>query len=132
MKRLTSIKDLFALKEQARNAAKRHRMCISICDTGCRALGSSSVRKALEDEIERRGLTDKVRVQPTGCHGFCERGPVLVIRPKGVFYQRVTPEDVPDIIEKTILNDICYDHSSRTGTSGRYVHCHFYACQRKK
>ena len=68
-------------------------------------MGSEPVREALRREMKKRGLTDKVRLQTTGCQGFCERGPLMVIRPHGVFYQRVTPEDVPDILEKTILEN---------------------------
>ncbi|MBM3956467.1 MAG: NAD(P)H-dependent oxidoreductase subunit E, partial [Gemmatimonadetes bacterium] len=77
--------------------------CISLCDTGCRALGSSPVREAFAREIEDRKLGDKVRLQTTGCHGYCERGPVMVIRPQGIFYQQVKPEDVPEILERTVL-----------------------------
>ena len=103
MGRIKSTEDLFALKERLRSAPERQLPCISLCDTGCRALGSAPVREALIEEIEKRGLADRVRLQTTGCHGFCERGPVLVIRPQGIFYGRVTPEDVPEILEKTIL-----------------------------
>ena len=106
MERINSIDDLFALKERLRGAPERQLPCISLCDTtGCRATGSRDVRETLREEIEKRGLGDKVRLQTTGCQGFCERGPVMVIRPQGIFYQRVKPEDVPDILEKTILGN---------------------------
>jgi NADH-quinone oxidoreductase subunit F len=58
----------------------------------------------LIDEIERRELQINVELKETGCHGFCERGPVVVIRPKRIFYQRVKPEDIPEIISETVLN----------------------------
>jgi len=106
LERISSIDDLFALKERLRSARERELPCISLCDTtGCRATGSESVRETLRREIEERGLGDKVRLQTTGCQGFCERGPVMVVRPLGFFYQRVKPEDVPDILEKTILEN---------------------------
>jgi NADH-quinone oxidoreductase subunit F len=103
VERIRSAEELFALKERLRSAPERQLPCISLCDTGCRALGSAPVREAFIAEIHNRKLSDRVRLQTTGCHGFCERGPVMVIRPQGIFYERVKPEDVPEIIEKTVL-----------------------------
>jgi len=106
VERITSVDDLFALKERLRAAPERKLPRISLCDTtGCRALGSESVREALQREVEERGLGDRVHLQTTGCQGFCERGPVMVVHPQGIFYQRVKPEDVPEILDKTILKD---------------------------
>ena len=104
MEPVRSADELFALKERLRSAPERQLPCISLCDTGCRALRSAAVREAFIAEIRDRKLSGGVRLQATGCHGFCERGPVIVIRPQGIFYERVKPEDVPEIIEKTILN----------------------------
>ena len=79
---------------------------ITICGgTGCVVFGSPNVRKAFEDEIEKRGIADKVRVKLTGCHGFCEKGPVVLVMPSGVFYPNVDTKDVPRIVEKTVMND---------------------------
>jgi NADH:ubiquinone oxidoreductase subunit F (NADH-binding)/(2Fe-2S) ferredoxin/Pyruvate/2-oxoacid:ferredoxin oxidoreductase delta subunit len=78
---------------------------ISVCGgTGCRAAGAEAVIDAFLEEIEKRELQIQVELKETGCHGFCERGPLLVIRPKMIFYQHVKPEDVPEIISETILN----------------------------
>ncbi|HEY54737.1 MAG TPA: 4Fe-4S binding protein [Dehalococcoidia bacterium] len=78
--------------------------CISVCGgTACRASGAEAVVDAFIDTIERRELQVQVSLKETGCHGFCERGPLVVIEPKKVFYQRVQPEDVEEIIEETIL-----------------------------
>ena len=102
MERLRSIADLSALKQRIREAPERALPTLSLCDTGCRALGSVLVREALQQEIERRGAGESVRLQRTGCHGFCEVGPLLVVRPKGVLYVRVAPEDVPEILDAAI------------------------------
>jgi len=72
--------------------------------TGCRASGAEKVAAAFRDEIARRGLEVKVALKETGCRGFCERGPLLVVDPAGVFYQHVTVDDVGEIIEKTVLD----------------------------
>ena len=43
------------------------------------------------------------RIKTTGCHGFCSRGPLMVIEPGGLFYQRVTAADVPEIVSRTLF-----------------------------
>jgi len=61
------------------------------------------VINALQTEIDRNGIAADVRM--TGCHGFCEQGPVMVIQPQGIFYKSVKLEDVHDIIHKTVVRD---------------------------
>jgi NADH:ubiquinone oxidoreductase subunit F (NADH-binding)/(2Fe-2S) ferredoxin/Fe-S-cluster-containing hydrogenase component 2 len=78
---------------------------IKLCaGTGCLACGCEEVAAAFRDKIHRDGLEDVVHLKLTGCHGFCERGPLVVIRPQGIFYQRVSPDDVPLIIDQTVLH----------------------------
>lgn len=83
---------------------KEFRLHLLICaGTGCVANRSYEIKEELVKEITRRGLNTEVRVAITGCNGYCERGPILVVRPDGVFYQRVRKEDVPCIVEEHIL-----------------------------
>ncbi len=58
---------------------------------------------ALEEEIEQRGLSEEVRVVETGCRGFCTMGPVVTVQPEGVFYIKVQPADVPELVEETLI-----------------------------
>ena len=103
-KRLLSAAELENLRQSILNKKDPSRTCISVCGgTGCLASGAEAVVDAFLDEIERRELQVSVELKETGCHGFCERGPVVVIRPKRIFYQRVKPEDVPEIIAETVL-----------------------------
>jgi NADH-quinone oxidoreductase subunit F len=105
-KGLGSAAELEDLRQSILHRRDPNRTCISVCGgTGCRASGAAAVVDALIDEIERRELQITVELKETGCHGFCERGPVVVIRPKRIFYQRVKPEDIPEIISETVLND---------------------------
>ncbi|MFH0795719.1 MAG: NADH-quinone oxidoreductase subunit NuoF [Candidatus Omnitrophota bacterium] len=67
-----------------------------------RARGAGEVVDAFKNELERSRLTRKVEFQETGCHGFCEVEPVVVIYPKGIFYQRVKPDDVSEIISESV------------------------------
>jgi len=79
--------------------------CITVCGgTGCHAYGCLKVAQTFKDEVEQENLQELVDVRTTGCHGFCERGPIVVIQPEGIFYQRVQPEDIKEIISKTIIN----------------------------
>ena len=71
--------------------------------TGCVSCGAFEVRRALEDELRRRGLEREILVVATGCNGFCERGPVLLVQPDGVFYQRLKTTDVPRLVEEHLL-----------------------------
>jgi NADH-quinone oxidoreductase subunit F len=61
------------------------------------------VVQALREEIEGHGLTDRVDLRATGCHGFCEMGPLVVIHPQKLFYHRVKPGDAAEIVEETLL-----------------------------
>ena len=77
--------------------------CISICaGTGCIALGADQVIAAFKAEIEQQGLQADVNTKETGCPGFCERGPVVVVYPEEICYLQVKPEDVPEIVSQTI------------------------------
>jgi NADH-quinone oxidoreductase subunit F len=75
---------------------------VRVCSTGCRALGALDVCAALESEIARHGIQDRARVVRVGCHGLCAGAVTMVIDPKGIFYQTVTPEDAAEIVEQTL------------------------------
>ncbi len=70
--------------------------------TGCHATGSIAVKEALAQEVQRQGLSDRVDIVETGCNGFCAKGPLMVIQPEGVFYQKMSVADVPEIVEKQL------------------------------
>ncbi len=104
MERLTSRAALERFRErlQARRA-EEPRPLISICGgSGCAAYGTDRIHEALKAELEARGLESAVDVKLTGCHGYCQKGPLLVLYPEGVFYPQVKEENLPEIIEKTI------------------------------
>jgi NADH:ubiquinone oxidoreductase subunit F (NADH-binding)/(2Fe-2S) ferredoxin len=78
---------------------------LMICGaTGCLSSGSAKVQQALEEELANRGLKEKFRLVMSGCPGFCEVGPILVVYPDEVFYCRLTPEDIPELVEKHLLD----------------------------
>ena len=70
-----------------------------------RSAGALPVIEALKAEIARRKLETKVGLVVTGCHGYCEMEPSLIVQPKGIFYKQLEPEDVPEIVEETLVRD---------------------------
>jgi NADH:ubiquinone oxidoreductase subunit F (NADH-binding)/(2Fe-2S) ferredoxin/Pyruvate/2-oxoacid:ferredoxin oxidoreductase delta subunit len=105
MSKLQSQKDYEVLREQFKKERDPERRVVSLCaGSGCGAYGTQEVRRALEQEVLKNGLKGKVEIKVTGCHGFCEQGPIMVIYPEGIFYPKVKPEDVPEIVAKTIVN----------------------------
>lgn len=82
------------------NEVKRE---VLICAGGCISSGSNKVQAALRRELIDRGLDREVRIVGTGCHGFCEMGPLVTVYPEGAFYVRVQEEDVKEIVEKHLI-----------------------------
>ena len=96
---LSTATDLAALRAKLLAAGDEMKACVTVCDgPGCHAAGSPDVGAALREAVQRRKLSDKIDVRLTGCLGFCECSPVVLIRPEGVFYQGVSPSDADDIL----------------------------------
>jgi NADH-quinone oxidoreductase subunit F len=112
-------------------------MCHICSGTGCQAYGCQAITRAFHEELESRGLADQVDVLTTGCHGFCERGPVVVIKPEGIFYERMQLKDVPEVVEETLVHGrvierLLYAHPQ---TGEKIVHEHdvpFYKLQQRE
>lgn len=114
--KLKNIDDLKHFREQAKpkialrfnpsaplyHGIKRH---ILICGgTGCVSSGSQKILDALKRELEKKNLLDSTHIVFTGCHGFCEIGPLLQIRPGEFFYTKVTEADIPEIVSETVVS----------------------------
>ena len=77
---------------------------VMICGgTGCTASGSKQLQETLAQELEKKGLQDEIKIVQTGCFGLCALGPIMIIYPEGVFYSRVTVDDIPEIVEEHLL-----------------------------
>ncbi len=77
---------------------------VAICaGTGCISLGARLVVSSFQKEVNIRGLENEIEIKETGCPGFCEKGTLVVVYPKGIYYLGVQPDDVPEIVEETIL-----------------------------
>ena len=110
------------------------RKFVAICaGTGCRAYGSLKVKDALEAELKKQNMAD-VDVLATGCLGFCEKGPMMIIHPDKYFYQSVKESDIPEIVEKTIgkgeiISRLLYRHPETQKTLFREEDLPFYKKQ---
>jgi len=103
MPRLKSPGEVTKFRQEILSKRDSNTPCISVCvGTGCLASGAGEVLAAFKTGIEKQGLTAEVDTKGTGCPGFCERGPVVVIYPEEICYLQVTPGDVPEIITRTI------------------------------
>lgn len=103
--KLKTAKALALLQQKLEKDRRDDKPRVSVCNgTACHPYGSNPVAAAFKAELEKRGLSGQVEFKITGCHGFCERGPIAIIEPGNLFYQRVKVDDVADIIEKTVLN----------------------------
>jgi NADH-quinone oxidoreductase subunit F len=101
--RLNSEEGLELFREETLRNRKSIKPRITVCHgTGCQAYGCTRVSDALRAEIDRQGVSGEVDIKTTGCHGFCERGPVVVVQPGDIFYQRVGPGDVGEILDKVL------------------------------
>jgi NADH:ubiquinone oxidoreductase subunit F (NADH-binding)/(2Fe-2S) ferredoxin/NAD-dependent dihydropyrimidine dehydrogenase PreA subunit len=137
IEKLRDPRDLEHLRERLVAARDPDKTCITICaGTGCLAGGGQQVIDAFRDELQRQGRADEVDVRTTGCHGFCERGPLVVIQPQGIFYQRLKVKDVAEIVSETIVKGDVIDRLLYTNprTGEKIVHEHdvpFYKLQER-
>ncbi|MCU0578136.1 MAG: NAD(P)H-dependent oxidoreductase subunit E, partial [Desulfobacterota bacterium] len=103
MARLHSPAELETLRQDILSRRDPQKPCITLCSgSACHASGSREVAERIEAELQEQGLSATVDLRKTGCHGFCERGPIIVIHPERICYFQIRPEDVPEIITQTI------------------------------
>jgi NADH-quinone oxidoreductase subunit F len=106
--KIESVEDL---TKKAAEVEKKYRNCIeiSLCSgTGCKAYSPGVLYEIILKELDKnKDKTNKeVFVRSTGCLGYCERGPIIIIYPQEICYLQVKAEDIPEIIEKTLKGEI--------------------------
>jgi len=105
LEQLKSASDLEKLRKDILAKKDPNRPAVAVCvSTGCEALGVKGVLKAFEEEIRKQGLEGKIGIKETGCLGFCEKGPRVVIYPEEIYYFRVKSTDVQEIVSETLIN----------------------------
>jgi NADH-quinone oxidoreductase subunit F len=103
-KRINSVAELDRVRKRCVASYNRVNRFVSVCGgTGCRGSGCLAVTEAIKSEIKGNGLAKDIPLRLTGCHGFCERGPLVVIYPQKIFYQSVKPADAQSIVRDTVM-----------------------------
>lgn len=134
MLKLSSLTDLKSFRENLIRQYDGTKKRLRICSTGCRARGALKIRDAFHKEIKTRRLGSEIEIMETGCQGLCAYAPVVSIDPAGIFYGKLTENDIPAVISKTIrngrvLNKLCY---SQNGTVYPYLNdIPFFRSQKK-
>ena len=107
MVKLTTPEQLLSYREKLQAVREHDKPCIKICGgTGCRANRGLEVANVFRNILKKKQLDQKVDIRITGCHGFCEQGPLVVLLPQGILYVSVTPEDVEQIDQGTFVGVI--------------------------
>ena len=104
MSKIKSFDELKNVQKRFKAGRDPKKPSVTICGgTGCLAYGTQKLIDSFREELAKRNLTDKIDFRTSGCHGFCERGPMVVVGPENIFYQRVGLGDAAEIIDKTLL-----------------------------
>ena len=125
MTRLNSAAELEQLRAGILSSRDPAKPCIAVCaGAACHGLDSSRVASAFQTEVGKLGADAGIEVRVTGCHGYCEKGPNVVVDPEGICYFEVKPEDVPEIVactlKKEVVERLVYAHPG-TGEKAVYI-----------
>ena len=136
---INSIEQLEAYRQEIAAEGKADLPTVLVCfGTGCQANGARPVAEAFSDIIEEQGLELNVNIaiKTTGCHGYCENGPLVALQPQGILYLKVKPEDVAEIVEKTIrsgeiVERLIYKDKTTSEMIAEYSEIPFYKHQHR-
>ena len=125
MNKLRSMAGLERLRKRILSERDPERKCVVTSVGTCGlARGAAAVAEAIAVELRKNGCASTVDFRTTGCHGFCEIEPVVVIYPEMIVYQHVTPADVPEIISESLAKGKIIDRLLYTdpATGQKVVH----------
>jgi NADH:ubiquinone oxidoreductase subunit F (NADH-binding)/(2Fe-2S) ferredoxin/NAD-dependent dihydropyrimidine dehydrogenase PreA subunit len=136
---INSIERLEAYRRELAAAAVADLPTVMICfGTGCQANGARPVAEAFMDAAREQGLELDVNIgiKTTGCHGYCENGPLVALKPQDILYLKVKPEDVPEIVEESIkggriVERLIYKDKITDEAIARYSEIPFYKHQHR-
>ncbi len=94
------VEDLKQISSRTNDQLNTYKAMLMVCTgTGCVAAKGFDIRDELTQAIQQRGLENDYMVVGTGCNGYCAAGPIIVVQPEGVFYEKVKVDDIGEIIE---------------------------------
>jgi NADH-quinone oxidoreductase subunit F len=122
---MASLRQLKALRQRVLSRIDESRPRIVLCaGTACQASGCNETIRAAKRYMLEMGLVDRLGLRITGCHGFCEMGPLVLTHPQRAFYARVAPDDVPGIIDAVLAGEYAQDVLYRDPlTKDRFYSC---------
>ncbi|MFC2166977.1 NADH-ubiquinone oxidoreductase-F iron-sulfur binding region domain-containing protein [Acidobacteriota bacterium] len=101
---INSASELEKFRKRVLSERDPDKSCIAICaGMGCLDSGNGKIISVFEKELDKQNLKAKVGLRVTGCHGYCEKGSLVVIYPEEICYMEVTPKDVPEIVSQTVM-----------------------------
>ena len=107
MPKLQSAAELKKLRAEILAKRDPAKPCIAVCaGAACDGMDSAAVAAAFLAEVAKQKLGGKLEVRTTGCHGYCEKGPNVVVTPGEICYFEVQPADVPEIIAATLKGEV--------------------------
>ena len=136
---INSAEQLEAYRRKLEAGAKPELPTVLVCfGTGCQANGARPVAEAFAQAAREQGLELDVNlgIKTTGCHGYCENGPLVALRPQDILYLKVKPEDVPEIVEESvkggrIVERLTYRDKVTGEAIARYSEIPFYKHQHR-
>ncbi len=137
MERINHPEELASWKNEILAERTPSKKTIVVSSGTCgQASGSLQIIDAINQELAKKGLKDSVDVKVTGCHGFCQLEPNLVVYPEEVFYRNLKPQDVPGIVEKSVLKDeivssLVYEDPTTAQKSNKQDEIPFYKKQER-
>ncbi|MEW6386476.1 MAG: NADH-ubiquinone oxidoreductase-F iron-sulfur binding region domain-containing protein [Thermodesulfobacteriota bacterium] len=123
MERISNVAKLEALRESLHAAHDPERPVVRVClGPGCLALGANKVSRAFQAAIKAKGMGASVQplIKETGCHGFCSQGTLVNVDPFNLFYVKVKPDDVEEIVETTLANGQAVERLLYSDNGNRY------------
>jgi NADH-quinone oxidoreductase subunit F len=135
IKSINDLEKLIANQIELRKSEKKPVITVSAGTCG-QARGALKVIKSLKNSIKKENLEDKVKIRITGCHGFCEAEPNIIIYPHEIFYQKVDSRNAKDIIDQTIINNkvinsLLYSDPMTGEKASQESHISFYKKQKR-
>ena len=134
---MTTQADIVVPAEVADAVKNPEHKWIAVCmGTGCTSSASVELGEALRKELDKHSLNGQVEVRRTGCFGFCEQGPIVVVYPGETFYTRVKPSDIKAIVEEHVLggclvNRLLYRDPATNAIADSWHKMSFYAKQKR-
>ncbi|MGB2959740.1 MAG: NADH-ubiquinone oxidoreductase-F iron-sulfur binding region domain-containing protein, partial [Bacteroidota bacterium] len=120
--RLASIEALRALRIRAGSNHDPHSPTIIIPAGTCgQASGANDLIRAAKREVLNRRLTGRIHLRVTGCHGFCQMEPSVLIEPQETFYPRLRMDDIPRIVDAVLRGDLVRDLLYRNPATGEQI-----------